>query len=235
MEGADSCESGGHGDTASPSEESRLRRDGTALEEQARHGSEEINHGSAGVGKASNGEISEERFDTIEPRSNKYHPCASEGVSTRAASQTATMGAVEAAGRKNSFSANIDDIFNHARSGREREGRHAQRRDDLTHTENLPLSAVSGNAVAGNARSRREQDIASDACSPNSRGVTHKGESTRTGEDRAEPPDEAYMHSLGYGNLSSVLPILLDRRTALQVRCPQENRAQDSIASTSAT
>lgn len=32
-----------------------------------------------------------------------------------------------------------------------------------------------------------------------------------------EPPDEAYMHSLGYGNLSSVLPILLGRRGALEV------------------
>lgn len=33
-----------------------------------------------------------------------------------------------------------------------------------------------------------------------------------------EAPDEAYMHSLGYGNLGSVLPILLDRRRALEVR-----------------
>lgn len=36
-------------------------------------------------------------------------------------------------------------------------------------------------------------------------------------QQQHEASDEAYMHSLGYGNLSSVLPILLDRRGALEV------------------
>ena len=120
-----------------------------------------------------------------------------------------------AAGRRNDFAVNMTDIFNYAAPARE--GQTYASRHDRAH---VPKPAADADDSAGTptelARGYNGQGGAGDAWSSAAKALVLDTGVAR--EDEVKPPDEAYMHSLGYGNLGSLLPILLDRRAALEVR-----------------
>ena len=157
----------------------------------------------------------------------------------RCATPEAECGAA-VAGRRNSFAVTINDIFN---SSPARDGRTYAPRHDLvdapefapaaghslgTPTE-LPWEHGQGGAGDGRVNGRDDAwcnaggDARGDArgnAQGNARSSAARALVLDAGVARAEEakaPDEAYMHSLGYGNLGSLLPILLDRRAALEV------------------
>lgn len=116
-----------------------------------------------------------------------------------------------AAGRKNSYSANMNDIFNHEdfTDGDVRAPRRQDTHASVTEVVGERMGVLE--KVARDGGENGVEDARSSAAS-----VLGRGTASEQG-DEAKPPDEAYMHSLGYGNLSTVLPILLDRRAALEV------------------
>eukprot|EP00752_Nemacystus_decipiens_P009109 g8133.t1 len=114
-----------------------------------------------------------------------------------------------AAGRQNSAPANMNDIMSHAATKDAR-----------------AYSATAARALGGvpqePAHEERVQDADGDGGdfvdqgrSPAGRALAREHEMARGGGEE-EPPDQAYIHSLAYGNLGSILPILLDRRSALE-------------------
>jgi len=118
----------------------------------------------------------------------------------------ATAAAAAAAGKPTSFSVKMNDIMNH--NSATAVGR-AVRMPDQLHRDDR---AQGGDEDDGLAIQRGHW-----LSSPAARG--HGDAEQRSGVTGEEmvPPDQAYMHSLGYGNLGSVLKILLDRRSALEV------------------
>ncbi|CAM9646286.1 unnamed protein product [Hapterophycus canaliculatus] len=120
---------------------------------------------------------------------------------------TATTAA--AAGKQNSFPVNMGDIMNHLAPEDERAYSRGAARHELPSGGGVPESAahddrdeqVGDRVVADGGQSSAARTLAKDS---------------EWARCAAEAPDQVYMHSLGYGNLGSVLPILLDRRSALE-------------------
>lgn len=120
--------------------------------------------------------------------------------------------AATAAGKRNSFSVNMGDIMNHVavKDGRAYGGGGG------------PSGSIGGEdpGLESSHGSRQHESVVADELPPpaSARGP---GGSEMAGVDDGgsveDLPDQAYLHSLGYGNLGSVLPILLDRRSALEV------------------
>lgn len=127
--------------------------------------------------------------------------------------------AAAAAGKQNYSPVNMNDIMHHVAAKDAR-----------------AYSATAGRSGGGmpeeHAQDERAQDVnggdddgggvAEQDRSPAARALTSDSEARGGGGGGGEdPPDQAYMHSLAYGNLGSVLPILLDRRSALEVSADQ--------------
>ncbi|CBN76965.1 hypothetical protein Esi_0024_0119 [Ectocarpus siliculosus] len=128
--------------------------------------------------------------------------------------------AATAAGKRNSFSVNMGDIMSHVavKDGRSYRGGGGG---------GGPSGSIGGEDPGlefshDSSRQKHEGLVAADRLPPpppasarGSGGSEMAGVDGGCGvEDRL--PDQAYLHSLGYGNLGSVLPILLDRRSALE-------------------
>ena len=119
-----------------------------------------------------------------------------------------------AAGTRNYFAVNMTDIFNHGTPCRDQQT-YAARHGCVHAPEPAAGAAHSVGTPTELAREHGGQGGTGDARSLAARALVLDAGVAR--EDEAKPPDEAYMHSLGYGNLGSLLPILLDRRAALEV------------------
>lgn len=154
----------------------------------------------------------QEQFGDLDIRGADYLPLDA------TVEEVAGIAASAPAGKKTNFSVSMGEIFNvsPARDRREVASRRSRERHDgggdLT---SKPVTAGSSVVVVAGEPGERSVEIGS-------RGQGREGdnqdvESVRSDDDEMEIPDEAYMHSLGYGNLSTVLPILLDRRVALEV------------------
>ncbi|CAN0353165.1 unnamed protein product, partial [Ectocarpus sp. 12 AP-2014] len=128
--------------------------------------------------------------------------------------------AATAAGKRNSFSVNMGDIMSHVavKDRRSYRGGGGGGGD--------PSGSIGGEDPGlefshDSSRQKHEGLVADRLPPPPPSSARGSGGSEMAGvdggggvEDRL--PDEAYLHSLGYGNLGSVLPILLDRRSALE-------------------
>ncbi|CAN0413055.1 unnamed protein product, partial [Ectocarpus fasciculatus] len=123
--------------------------------------------------------------------------------------------AATAAGKRNSFSVNMGDIMSHVavKDGRAYGGGGG----------GGPSGLIGGGEDPGlefSHDSRQHGGVIADRPPP-AASARGSGGSEVVGVDDGgsveDFPDQAYLHSLGYGNLGSVLPILLDRRSALEV------------------
>ncbi|CAB1108168.1 unnamed protein product [Ectocarpus sp. CCAP 1310/34] len=127
--------------------------------------------------------------------------------------------AATAAGKRNSFSVNIGDIMSHVavKDGRSYCGGGG----------GGPSGSIGGEDPGleffhDSSRQKHEGAVADRLPPPPPASARGSGGSEMAGVDGGggvhdHLPDQAYLHSLGYGNLGSVLPILLDRRSALEV------------------
>ncbi|CAN0114835.1 unnamed protein product, partial [Ectocarpus sp. 12 AP-2014] len=127
--------------------------------------------------------------------------------------------AATAAGKRNSFSVNMGDIMSHVavKDGRSYRGGGGG---------GGPSGSIGGEDPGlefSHDSSRQKHDglVADRLPPPPPASARGSGGSEMAGVDGGGGvedglPDQAYLHSLGYGNLGSVLPILLDRRSALE-------------------
>ncbi|CAM9522014.1 unnamed protein product, partial [Ectocarpus sp. 8 AP-2014] len=126
--------------------------------------------------------------------------------------------AATAAGKRNSFSVNMGDIMSHVavKDGRSYRGGVGGGASGSIGGEDPGLE------FSHDSSRQKHEGLVTDRLPPpppasarGSGGSEMAGVEVGGGvEDRL--PDQAYLHSLGYGNLGSVLPILLDRRSALE-------------------
>lgn len=130
-----------------------------------------------------------------------------------------------AAGKKNSFSTKMNEVLNHSpRQHRRtfvarRAGPAAAMKSSMDASKPGGFdSTPDDDSSARNVPPEREarEDVEQEG-GVSAAELFVAGEWDGTHDQQHEPVDEAYMHSLGYGNLSTVLPILLDRLTALKV------------------
>lgn len=174
---------------------------GYAAGEEEEEGDAASNHRSwvdnIGVGNAAG------RMDTLRQHEQREHQRKLDAL------QGSLEPAAAAAGKLNSFPVNMGDIMSHVAA-----------KDARAYGGTAGRSV--GGMPAGYPRNERAQGGDGDGVddqgrSPATRALASDSGIGRVGAEEEEPPDQAYIHSLGYGNLGSVLPILLDRRSALEV------------------
>eukprot|EP00903_Cladosiphon_okamuranus_P021359 g19629.t1 len=119
--------------------------------------------------------------------------------------------AAAAAGKQNSSPVNMGDIINMNHVGTKDARAYAT-------TADRSLGGMP-EEYAHNGRGDDGEDVVEHDRSPAARALARDSEMARcggVGRGEEEAPDQAYIHSLAYGNLGSILPILLDRRSALE-------------------
>lgn len=124
--------------------------------------------------------------------------------------------AAAAAGKQNSSPVNMSHIMSHV-AAKDARAYSATAGRSMPEEYAYDEHAQDGDGVGGNGDDDGDGD-GGQGRSPAARALTRDSEMARGARGGEEdPPDQVYIHSLAYGNLGSILPILLDRRSALEV------------------